>query len=393
MRCTAKFFRTGFRGSDAHNIDCYYYQWHSHEVSWDCFDDEGALYHNAFGGLIKASALFFGECYPTLHACIRNDERKLARVANYWTTYFYDVRRFGAAQRAQLEKLIDSLYKLLAFYTNWMWQVLRTLPPTLRPERQSEARIRELRDVYHRLVDAQADFLRCEAAQQGAPDGEEADPHDRALKNEYRQLKYRLDELIPSVGGNAFLTALQTEKEARTEKLEGQRQALAEQDERIARMEGEDAHLTDPRALRQEKSRREAMLRSFAGMEDRLALVDADIVRAVENHVANVKPALSADEPPRNSLFNPAMLNAMHDLLILYGTEAGQRDMQAVETLRRSLWNGLNHIVSQRVPDRRTAVQAVAGLGGGARVGQGPQAAFASFTATLFEAVLEEENV
>jgi len=90
---------------------------------------------------------------------------------------------------------------------------------------------------------------------------------------------------------------------------------------------------------------------------------------------------------------NPAMLNAMHDLLILYGTEAGQRDMQAVETLRRSLWNGLNHIVSQRVPDRRTAVQAVAGLGGGARVGQGPQAAFASFTATLFEAVLEEENV
>lgn len=389
VRCAAKFYRTGFRGSDAHNIDCYYYQWHSHDVSWECFDDEGPLYHSAFGGLIKASALFFGECYPTLRACIRKDERRLARVANYWTTYFYDARRLGATQRTQLEKLIDSLYRLMAFYTNWMWQVLRTLPPTLRPERESETKARELYDVYGRLVDAQADSLRCEAA----GDGAENEANRAAAKEEYRRLKEKLDALIPTVGGNAFLAALQAEKEARVEKLEAQRQALAEQDERIALMEGADAHLTDPRAVRQEKGRREAMLRVFAGMEDRIALVDADIVRAVEGRVAQVQPALSGDEPPVNGLFNPTLLNAMHELLILYGTDAAERDMQAVEALRKTLWNGLNRIVAQRVPDRRTAAQAVAGLGGGVRVGAGPQAAFASFTAALLEAVSEEESV
>ncbi len=385
-RCAAKFFRTGFRGSDAHNIDCYYYQWHSHVVSWDCFDDEAVTYHNAFGGLMKASALFFCECYPTLRACIRRDDRRLASTVNYWTAYFYDVRRFGASQRAQLEKLIDSLYRLLAFYTNWVWQILRTLPPTLRPEREIERRGRELFDVYHRLVDAQAETLRSKAAPSAAGDGE-------STADEYPRLRARLDELLALVGGSAFLAILQGEKALRTDKLEAQRLALRKQDQQIAALEGETALRADPSAVRQEKTRREAMLRAYAGMEDRLALVNADIARAVEKHVADIPPSLPDEEPSGNRLFSPETVGAMHELLRLYGIDSSQRDMQAVEALRKTLWNTFPRTVTQRVPDRRTAAQAVAGLGGGSRTGSGPQAAFASFTAALLSAVMEEENV
>ncbi len=230
-RMVAAFYRTGFRGVDAHNMDCYYYQWHSGNVSWDCFDKESALYHRAFGGLLKASALFFGECYPTLRACIRSDDRRLSRTVNYWTAYFYGVRRFSAAQRAQLEKLIDSLYKLLAFYTNWVWQVLGTLPPAKPPQQ-------------------------------------------------------------------------------------------------------------------------------------------------------------------RNGLFHPAIVGDLHELLALYGMEETRRDARIMEALRRGLWHDFSHIVLQPVPDRVTAAQAVAGLGGGSAqdTGADPKAAFAAFTAALLAVVMEEDG-
>jgi hypothetical protein len=382
VRCTAAFFRTGFRGADAHNIDCYYYQWHSHDVSWECFDEEGALYHHAYGGLMKAAALYFSECYPTLRVCVGNDERRLSRTVNYWTTYFYDARKLGATRRAELEKLIDSFYRLMAFYANWMWQVLRTLPPTLRPEREVEIRARELRDVYRRLVDAQAENLRREAA------GEEA-----GGDGEDRRLKARLDELIPAVGGPVFLNALQEERAYRAQRLDAQRDALREQEGSIERWENEDSHLIDPKALRQEKTRRDSMLRALAGMEDRAALVEADIVRAVEKHVADIPPSLTDAAPSPNGLFSPEGLETVHELLALYGGESGERDLKRMDALRRALWDGLERIVTGRVPDRRTAAQAVAGLGGGTRAGEGPQAAFACFASALLASVTEEENV
>lgn len=386
-RCAARFYRTGFRGSEARNMDVYYYQWHSHDVSWECFDDEAALYHNAYGGLAKAAALFLGECYPTLRACIRKDDRRLARTVNYWTAYFHDVRHYGVTQRAQLEKLFDALYRLLAFYINWLWQVLRTLPPTLRPEKEIELRGRELFDVYHALVDQQADTLRFKASPAAGLDGATPGTGD------YARLRARLDELIPVVGGRTFLAVLQGEKTGRFEKLEAQRQALTEQDVKIARLEAEDAARMDPNALREEKARREGMLRAYAGMEDRLALVNADIARAVEKHVADVPATLTDDEPSGNHLFNPGAISAMRELLRQYGADSASRDRQAVETLRKALWDGFPRTVSQRVPDRVTAVQAVAGLGGGNGVGEGPQADFAGFTAALLACVMEEDNI
>jgi len=83
----------------------------------------------------------------------------------------------------------------------------------------------------------------------------------------------------------------------------------------------------------------------------------------------------------------------MRELLRQYGADSASRDRQAVETLRKALWDGFPRIVSQRVPDRVTAVQAVAGLGGGNGIGEGPQADFAGFTAALLACVMEEDNV
>ena len=392
VRCTAQFFRTAFRGADAHNIDCYYYQWHNREVSWDCFDNESALYRNSFGGLIKSSALFFAECYPTLRTCIQEDSRRQARTVNYWTAFFYDVRRFSGAQRAELEKLIDSLYKLLAFYANWMWQVLRTLPPTLRPEKAAEADARELAESYHRLIDIRASLGNADGASVPAA-GTAANDAAQALRADYTHLNARINALVAALGGSTYLAALHGEKSHRADRLETQRQALAEQEERIALWEGEDSRLIDPQALRAEQGRRDAMRRAYAGMSERLALVEEDEVRAVEARLADQPAAIPADELPQNDLFRPELLSALHRLLTLYGTAEEIRDQRSTDALRRALWDNLQRLVAQRVPDRITATQAVAGMGGGSRIGEGPQAAFASFTAALLATVVEEENV
>ncbi len=135
-RCIARFFRTGFRGAEGGNIGCYYYQWHTRAFSWESFDTEGALYRVGYGGLMKAASFFFGECYPVLRARIRG-ESAADRGVNYVSAFFSGVKRMSGSERAKLEKALDSLYRLLAFYVNWMEQTLRTLPPALRRESAS----------------------------------------------------------------------------------------------------------------------------------------------------------------------------------------------------------------------------------------------------------------
>lgn len=393
VRCAAQFFRTGFRGADAHNIDCYYYQWHSREVSWDCFDTEAAFYRGSFGGLMKSAALFFGECYPTLRAILREDAARQAHTVNYMAAYFHDIHKWSGAQRAALEKLTDALYKLMAFYGNWMWQVLRTLPPTLRPEKPEETAARELSQLYGRFVEVRASL----AARQETPAEQQPEPapdaYESELMREYAALNQRLPQLIAAVGGQTYLGLLQAEKNRRLVKLESQRAALAEQRERIARFEGEDARLIDAQSLLVEKDRLAAMERALDGVEDRFALVNEDALRAVEQRVAEQKPQETPEGLPHNKLFNPALLHELHTLLTLYGTAADARDARAVEACRRALWDGFGKIIAQRVPDRITAAHAVAGMGGGTRAGEGYQAAFASFAAALLAAVVEEDSL
>ncbi len=391
VRCAAQFFRTGFRGPDAHNIDCYYYQWHSREVSWECFDQEAAAYRMSFGGLLKAAALYFIECYPTLHTCLRDDNRRLLRKVNYAAPYFYDSAKLTAAQREQLVRLTDSLYKLFAFYTNWMWQVLRTLPPTLRPERPEETAVSELRAQYSRFVEVRALLAIAGASAEPPAGADGADGFVAGLRQEYAQLAEQLPRQIDRVGGSHYLNILQAEKERRTARLWAQRQALDEQRTQLDRWESEDGHLIDPQSLAAEQARLTAIERAYEGMESRLALVTEDAMLAIEQHLADKQPAAEPESLPTNDLFHAQALDTLHALLALYGGSGETGDTAAAESLRRTLWELFPRMIVQRVPDRVGAMQALAGMGGGGRAGDRPQAAFAAFAAALLGAVVEED--
>lgn len=128
-RSLAAFLRTGFRGADSRNIDCYYHQWHTPCLCWDSFDEEALLYRDRYGALMKAAAVYFSECYATLRGCLAGNARCLR--AGYCAPYFSKARRFSPSQRVLAEKRLDSLYHFWAFYVNWMNQLLGCLPPGL----------------------------------------------------------------------------------------------------------------------------------------------------------------------------------------------------------------------------------------------------------------------
>ena len=114
-----------------HNIDCYYYQWHTPTFAWASFDGDAALYQARYGGLMKAAAVFFSECYPTFKRRVVRNSRRAGRVP-YCAPFFRRTRRFSTAQRAQLESRLDALHQFLAFYANWFHQVLASLPAAMR---------------------------------------------------------------------------------------------------------------------------------------------------------------------------------------------------------------------------------------------------------------------
>ena len=126
-RCISQFMRTGFRGADAHNIDCYYYQWHTPTFSWASFDEDAALYQARYGGMMKAASVFLSECHATFQRRIVRNSRRAGRI-NYCAPFFHRTRRFSTAQRTQLESSLEALYHFWAFYVNWFHQVIRSLP-------------------------------------------------------------------------------------------------------------------------------------------------------------------------------------------------------------------------------------------------------------------------
>jgi len=136
-RCIARFMRTGFRGADAHNIDCYYYQWHTPAFGWASFDDDAALYQSRYGAMIKAAAAYFAECYPTLKQHVLHGGLRTRRV-NYVAAFFRRLHRMPAAKRALAEEHLDALYHFFVFYVRWMRQLILSLPPAMQTANESE---------------------------------------------------------------------------------------------------------------------------------------------------------------------------------------------------------------------------------------------------------------
>ena len=132
-RCISQFMRMGFRGPDAHNLDCYYYQSHTPQFCWASFDEDAPHYQARYGALVKAAAVFFAECHPTLQRLMSRHDRKAARV-NYCSAYFHGLRRMSAARRTQLEAQLDALHHFFTFYINWLSQLLHSLPPAMQSD-------------------------------------------------------------------------------------------------------------------------------------------------------------------------------------------------------------------------------------------------------------------
>ena len=130
-RCIAQFMRTGFRDRDAHNIDCYYYQWHTPDFCWQSFDDDAALYQARYGALLKASAVFFAECGPVLKRLMTHHDRRALRVG-YCSAFFRRLRLMSAAKRAQLQEQLEALEHFFTFYLRWFSQLIGALPPAMR---------------------------------------------------------------------------------------------------------------------------------------------------------------------------------------------------------------------------------------------------------------------
>lgn len=235
-RCAAAFFRTGFRGRERNHMDCYYYQLHTPHFCWKSFDREEELYRRGYGSLLKAAALFFAECYPSLAACVSGKSRESLRVS-YCAPYF--AGRFTRSERERLEELLQATYQFLNFYANWMIQIVRTLPPILR----------------------------------------EKPPED-----------------------------------------------------------------------------------------------------------------WDASAPPPNALLDAALLQELYRLLLQYGRKPAKRDAAVFQRACDALQKGMHRLVIQPTPDRRGTAKMIAGLGGGERMGKGPEGAVCSFLATLLRAAGEEEG-
>ncbi len=395
MRCVARFFRTGFRGEDSHNIDCYYYQLHSRSFSWESFDDEADLYRVGFGGLLKAATAFFAECYPYLRARIAGEGKVGRDPVNYYSAWFYHAKKFTGPERARLEKDLDALYHCLAFYGNWMIQLVHTLPPTLRKDRVTEEAAREAAELYGQVVDRHV-LLRERGRTLGA-EGRKAElAANQQLEAEYGEMLKEQQQKVRRIGGSMQLEILKNAQTLQREKIAAQESAIAELSQRIAGWQGEDSHLIDNQTLRQEQERVSAMERVLETMRQRQKKIGEDIEAAIRENIVSIQAQFEEEmgrELPENDLFDAETLTLLHELLTFYGYKYEARDLRRMEQLCEQLQRNITRLIAQRVPDRMDMTRIIAGVGGGGTPARTPDAMLAGFWAALLGASLEEENV
>jgi len=396
MRCTARFFRTGFRGEHSNNIDCYYYQLHSRTFSWESFDEDAQLYRIGFGGLLKASAVFFAECYPYLRAAMAGEVKGRRNAVNYYSAWFYGADKLSAPDRATLEKHLHALYHCLAFYCNWMFQLIRTLPPTLRTNRALEEAVEEAGSRYQEMVDMHVLLGERERSLEGRQATDAERETYQELKEDYGKLVRLQHEAVRRIGGSLQLGVLKEAQQRQQERLRLQRQAIAGLEEQIRGWRNEDSQLIDRHMLNQEEERLAAMRYRGETMEEKRKKIAADIATAIRENIIVSIPA-PEEEPgdilPKNGLFDGQMLTMLHDLLSQYGLKHEARDLSHIEKLSAALLRKLEQLIVHTVPDKADAVRVIAGIGSGTIRCANPDAMMAGFWASLRNAVLEEGTV
>ncbi|MBE5779593.1 MAG: hypothetical protein E7331_09735 [Clostridiales bacterium] len=390
-RCISHFFRTGFRGKDAHHIDCYYYQWHTPQLCWQSFDQEEELYRNGYTSLLKAAALFFAELYPSLLGCANGHRKSCTRIG-YCAPFFSTFHKKTSAEQAELENLLQSLYHFLNFYSNWMIQVVRTIPPTMREKRISENLRTEAAENYDQLVKRRALLTQREEHKEESRAWQE---ETKTLRKEYEDMQQTRSQLAKKIGGYAWLSVLKDAQDSAREKLYRQEESIAEAEASLERMNGEDAGLVDAQMIRQQTERLETMRRAAVTMELCREQISLDIEAAIRENVVQRAPEQAAqdeDALSRNGLMDAALLEKLYLLLNQYGLKPAQRSSQVFDAAAIELQKGLNKMSIQRVPDRMDTTRVIAGLGGGTLRGSGAEGALCSFLTTLLRAVGEEEG-
>ena len=391
-RCISHFFRTGFRGSEAHNIDCYYYQWHTPQLSWQSFDSEEELYRKGYTSLLKAAALFFAELYPSVVKCAAGDRRSCTRIP-YCAPYFSAFRKKGSAEQAHLETLVQSLYHFLNFYSNWMIQIIRTIPPTMREKRKSETLRTLAAENYDRLVKRRALLTQREMSPE---EGRTWQEETRALKKEYEEMQQTRAMLMKQIGGYAWLSVLKDAQDGMREKLYRQEEDIAELETQLERWQGEDSQLVDPQTVRQSVERLDAMQRVADTLELCREQISGDIETAIRENVVERAPEEDAKDEEtlsQNGLMDAALMEKLHTLLSQYGLKPNQRNAHVFDAASLEIQKGLNKLSIQRVPDRLDTTRVIAGMGGGTLHGSGAEGALCSFLTTLLRAVGEEEGL
>ncbi|MBR4068927.1 MAG: hypothetical protein IKK08_09920 [Clostridia bacterium] len=380
-RCIGSFLRTPMRGRDAHNMDCYYYQWHTPDFCWLSFDADAQLYRIGYGGLLKAAALFFSELLPTLRTLIKGrDPRRIGWCA----PYFAGVDRLSAAGEDELEKLLSTLERFFAFFADWMVQVTRTIPPTMRPAREEETLAEDAAAAYRKLIQSRA---RLQMTGDRTPEYE-------ALLETRAAAQSDCDRLLRQIGGESWLELLYTAQQNCADDLRRQDRLVAEQEEAVYLL------ARQPSAPAVELRRKQERLDALRLLRDELALrlhlTDEDARAALQAELPIHYPAPASvrrGELPRNSLLDAELMNALHRLLKQHHADPAEQDAGIMNRCSLQLQKGLNKLVLSPVPDRRTTAYAIAALGGGVCRSQTPGGMLAAFAATLLAGVMEDRSL
>lgn len=384
-RCIGAFLRTPMRGKHAHNMDCYYYQWHTTDLCWQSFDSDAARYRIGYGGLLKAAALFFSECLPTLRRLMTSDGRE-SRNIGWCAPYFSGIGSLSAAGQDELEKLLSALTRFLSFFAGWMVQVTRTIPPTMRPARQEETQLSDAANAYRQLVSKRAQLQMTDdhaPGYQGLLDARAAAQSD-------------CDRLLRQIGGESWLEILYNARQQYTDALRRQDRLVADEEEALCHLTHQDQRLTAPDELRRRQERLSALRLQRDEYALRLHLAEEDARAAIRAELPVHYPAPASvrrGELPQNSLLDASLMNALNRLLAQHAMDAAQQDAGVMNRSGLQLQKGLNKLVCSPVPDRRSTAWAIAALGGGVCRSQTPGGMLAAFTATLLAAVMEDRSL
>jgi hypothetical protein len=312
-------------------MDCYYYQWHTPDFCWLSFDADAQLYRIGYGGLLKAAALFFSELLPTLRTLIKGrDPRRIGWCA----PYFAGVDRLSAAGQDELEKLLSTLERFFAFFADWMVQVTRTIPPTMRPAREEETLAEDAAAAYRKLIQTRARLQMT------------GDPGREGLAEARAAAQADCDRLLRQIGGESWLELLYTAQQNCADDLRRQDRLVAEQEEAVYLL------ARQPSAPAVELRRKQERLDALRLLRDELALrlhlTDEDARAALQAELPIHYPAPASvrrGELPRNSLLDAELMNALHRLLKQHHADPAEQDAGIMNRCSLQLQKGLNKLV------------------------------------------------